>query len=152
MANENSYDQDPSKPVVFGGVVFPEDFSSTSNLSYTLRLTRTSLPSTGDVSSQSYEDLSLTFFIYVFLLPLLFLEIYATFVFCKIWAIKKRKNFFQRKMVIAEASPRFAACILTSNSWFLLLGCQTGQVCQTFIEDWDISFHYLYLQFLLHLL
>ena len=84
MANENSYDQDPSKPVVFGGVVFPEDFSSTTNLSYTLRLTRTSLPSTGDVSSQSYEDLSLTFFIYVFLLPLLFLEICPIFVFCLI--------------------------------------------------------------------
>ena len=82
MANENSYDQDPSKPVVFGGVVFPDDFSSTSNLSYTLRLTRTSLPSTGDVSSQSYEDLSLTFFIYIFLLPLLFLEIYPIFVLC----------------------------------------------------------------------
>ena len=56
MANENSYNQDPTKPVVFGGVVFPENFTSSSNLSYTLRLSATSLPPPAEVGSYQWTS------------------------------------------------------------------------------------------------
>ena len=40
LANENDYNQDPTQPIVFGGVIFQniKDESALTNINYTLRL------------------------------------------------------------------------------------------------------------------